>query len=48
MEDSSHNKKGVGFWWQDPNNKGNGVRIDKGDLNVSQSTTTSRSCNYLL
>ncbi|WP_192816485.1 hypothetical protein [Cupriavidus basilensis] len=32
------NKKGVGFRWQDPKNQGNGVRIDKGDPNVSQPT----------
>ncbi|PHM51185.1 DUF6862 domain-containing protein [Xenorhabdus sp. KK7.4] len=32
------NKKGVGFRWQDPNNKGNGVRIDQGNPNVSQPT----------
>lgn len=34
----SPNKKGVGFRWQDPNNKGNGVRIDKGEPDISQKT----------
>ncbi|WP_180296634.1 VENN motif pre-toxin domain-containing protein, partial [Snodgrassella alvi] len=32
------NKKGIGFRWQDPTNKGNGVRIDQGNPNVSQPT----------
>ncbi|WP_257153400.1 two-partner secretion domain-containing protein [Pseudomonas sp. ICMP 561] len=35
---ASPNKKGVGFRWQDPNNKGNGVRIDKGEPSISQPT----------
>lgn len=30
---SKPNKKGVGTRWQDPNNPGNGVRIDKGNPN---------------
>lgn len=30
------NKKGVGYRWQDPKNQGNGVRIDKGNSEVSQ------------
>ena len=25
------NRKGIGFRWSDPNNKGNGVRVDKGN-----------------
>lgn len=29
------NKKGVGTRWQDPNNPGNGVRIDQGNPNHS-------------
>ncbi|MBK5073799.1 hypothetical protein I2492_13360 [Budviciaceae bacterium CWB-B4] len=32
------NKKEVGIRWQDPNNKGNGVRIDQGNPDVSQPT----------
>ncbi|WP_256673966.1 hypothetical protein [Pseudomonas fluorescens] len=32
------NKKGVGFRWQDPKNQGNGVRIDKGEPDISQPT----------
>ncbi|ROP60167.1 VENN motif-containing pre-toxin protein [Enterobacter sp. BIGb0383] len=35
---ATENKKGVGFRWQDPNNKGNGVRIDQGNPNISQPT----------
>nr|MDI7274175.1 hypothetical protein [Cronobacter dublinensis] len=35
---STANIKGVGFRWQDPNNKGNGVRIDQGNPNISQPT----------
>lgn len=31
--ESKPNKKKVGQRWQDPNNKGNGVRIDQGDPN---------------
>ncbi|WP_373707068.1 RHS repeat domain-containing protein, partial [Neisseria dentiae] len=34
----SPNKKGEGFRWQDPNNKGNGVRIDKGNPNHTHPT----------
>jgi hypothetical protein len=34
--DGSVNKKGVGVRWQDPENPGNGVRIDKGNLNNTQ------------
>ncbi|WP_459748298.1 hemagglutinin repeat-containing protein [Pseudomonas sp. 3A(2025)] len=34
----SPNKKGTGFRWQDPKNKGNGVRIDKGEAHISQPT----------
>ncbi|WP_273863321.1 DUF637 domain-containing protein, partial [Pseudomonas sp. B3G-3] len=34
----SPNKKGTGFRWQDPKNKGNGVRIDKGEPHISQPT----------
>ena len=34
----SSNKKGEGFRWQDPNNKGNGVRIDKGNPNHTHPT----------
>jgi hypothetical protein len=30
------NKKGVGMRWQDPDNLGNGVRIDQGNPNSSQ------------
>lgn len=32
---SKANKKGVGTRWQDPNNPGNGVRIDQGNPNHS-------------
>ncbi|WNB76611.1 RHS repeat-associated core domain-containing protein [Methylomonas koyamae] len=35
---SSANKKGVGERWQDPNNKGNGVRIDQGNPNHTNPT----------
>ncbi|MCS4263653.1 filamentous hemagglutinin [Pseudomonas protegens] len=34
----SPNKKGTGFRWQDPQNKGNGVRVDKGEPHISQPT----------
>ena len=30
-----NNKSGVGFRWVDPKNEGNGIRIDKGNPNVS-------------
>ncbi|GAB2824014.1 hypothetical protein GCM10027276_28380 [Comamonas piscis] len=36
--DSKANKKGVGERWQDPDDKGNGVRIDQGDPMNSQPT----------
>jgi RHS repeat-associated protein len=32
---SKPNKKGIGMRWQDPNNPGNGVRIDQGNPNHS-------------
>jgi RHS repeat-associated protein len=35
---SKPNKKGIGTRWQDPNNPGNGVRIDKGNPNHSLSS----------
>jgi len=34
--DGDDNRKGKGTRWQDPNNKGSGVRVDKGDPNNSQ------------
>ncbi|MGK4002230.1 RHS repeat-associated core domain-containing protein [Sorangium sp. So ce1036] len=34
---SKSTRKGVGVRWQDPKNQGNGVRIDRGNLNNSQS-----------
>lgn len=34
--DSKPNKKGVGERWQDPNDKGNGVRVDQGNPMNSQ------------
>lgn len=36
--DRSETRKGVGTKWQDPNDNGNGVRIDKGNPNNSQTT----------
>ena len=30
------NRKGVGMRWEDPSNRGNGVRIDQGNVNNSQ------------
>ncbi|MEV0700015.1 putative T7SS-secreted protein [Saccharopolyspora sp. NPDC050389] len=36
--DGSATKKGVGQRWQDPNDPGNGVRIDQGNPNNSQPT----------
>ncbi|GAA4889223.1 putative T7SS-secreted protein [Saccharopolyspora cebuensis] len=36
--DGQANKKGVGQRWEDPDNPGNGVRIDQGNPNNSQAT----------
>ena len=30
------NRKGIGFRWEDPSNPGNGVRIDQGNPNNTQ------------
>lgn len=38
MGEGRSNKKGEGARWEDPKDKGNGVRIDRGNPNVSQPT----------
>ena len=34
--EGQQNKKKLGWRWRDPENKGNGIRIDKGDLIASR------------